>query len=75
MKSDLYDVEVIYQTRTPVGGVCVREAEDGPDIWLPASQVQIAPGDADLFSRGAPRRGGLAILTAPEWLLREKGLI
>ena len=38
-RSDLADIQVIYQTRTE-RAVCIRETEDGPDVWLPMSADQ-----------------------------------
>ena len=72
MRSDLHDLPVIYQHRTD-RAVCVRETEDGPDIWIPLSQCEIAPREADLL--GGLARGRVAILTAPERVLMERGLI
>ncbi|MGP9790719.1 hypothetical protein [Roseinatronobacter sp. NSM] len=68
MKSDLHDVSVIFQHQTE-RAVCVRDVEDGSDIWIPLSQCQIDAPDGNL------RRGGVATLTASENLLTEKGLI
>lgn len=69
MKSDLIDMTVIFQTTTE-RAVCVREVEDGPDMWFPLSAVEIeAEGGGDL------RRGCVAVLTGPERLLTEKGLL
>jgi len=68
MRSDIYDLEVIYQHQTE-RAVCVREIEDGPDIWIPLSLCEIAAKTGDL------RRGCIAILTAQEGVLQEKGLI
>ena len=65
MKSDLHDVEVIYQAATE-RAVCVRADEDGEDVWLPLSQCEVS---------GATRRGGVVTLTASERLLTEKGLV
>lgn len=65
MKSDLRDIEVIYQTETD-RAVCVRHIEDGDDVWLPKSQCEID---------GEPVRGSIVTLTAGERLLTEKGLI
>ncbi|MBC7282625.1 hypothetical protein [Hoeflea sp.] len=72
MRSDLHDITVIYQHRTGLA-VCVRETEGGPDIWIPLSQCEIAPREGDMF--GALARGRAAVLTAPERVLNEKGLI
>lgn len=69
MRSDLHDLAVIFQHRTPAA-VCVRETEDSADAWFPLSAVEIEAQDG-----GHLRRGCVAILTAPERLLTEKGLI
>lgn len=71
MRSDLHDIEVIYQHRTE-RAVCVRETEDGPDIWIPLSLCEIEPKVGDLF--GGLSRGRPAILTASERVLIERGL-
>ena len=68
MRSDLHDIDVIYQTDTEKA-VCVREVEDGPDIWIPKSRCEIEG------KSGALRRGAVAVLTADEAILSEKGLI
>lgn len=68
-RSNLIDIQVIYQTRTD-RAVCVRETEGSPDVWLPWSEVEIyRDGKADPF------RGEVVTLTGSEWLLIEKGLI
>ena len=69
MRSDLHDIEVQYQHRTE-RAVCVRPYEGAADVWLPLSDVEIAPR-----AGGPLRRGHVAVLTAPENLLTEKGLI
>lgn len=68
-RSDLIDLTVIYQTRTEKA-VCVREVEDGPDMWFPLSAVEIEGVDGGDLRRGEP-----AVLTGPEKLLTEKGLL
>ena len=65
MKSDLHDIEVIYQTETE-RAVCVRETEDGDDVWIPKSLCEVD---------GETRRGGIVTLTAGERILQERGLI
>ncbi len=66
MKSDLIDIDVIYQHETE-RAVCVREDETSKDdVWLPKSQCEID---------GDRRRGGTITLTAPERTLLDKGLI
>lgn len=64
------EIEVIYQTETPIA-VCVRAEEDSPDIWLPASQVEVEPTVPSL----PLERGSIVTVTAPEWLLEDRGLI
>ena len=68
MRSDIYDLEVIYQHQTE-RAVCIREIEDGPDVWIPLSLCEIATKTGDLH------RGCVTILTAQEGILQEKGLI
>ena len=69
MRSDIEEVDVTFQTMTD-RAVCVRGDEDGEDIWLPLSQVEIEQQQG-----GALRRGCVAILSGPEWLLTDKGLL
>ena len=40
MKSDLHDMEVIYQHRTEKA-VCVRQYEGADDVWIPLSACEI----------------------------------
>lgn len=68
MRSDLVDLTVIFQHQTD-RAVCIRETEDGKDVWIPLSQCEIEAKDGDLA------RGCVAVLTAPERVLTEKGLI
>ena len=69
MRSDLHDMDVIFQHRTPAA-VCVRETEKSEDVWIPLSLVEIEPKTGDTL-----RRGCVATLTAPQNILKEKGLI
>lgn len=65
MKSDLHDVEVVYQHETPQA-VCVRAHETAKDVWIPKSMCEVA---------GGQRRGGVVTLTASTHILIEKGLL
>ena len=67
MRSDLHDVQVIFQTTTAKGGLCVRADEGGADVWLRLRDCQIEPAE--------PRRGQVVTLTAPEGVLIDKGLV
>ena len=68
-RPQVHDLEVIFQHATE-RAVCVRAAEDTEDVWLPLSLVEIEPRDG-----GALLRGCVAVLTAPERVLTEKGLL
>lgn len=69
MKSDLVDIDVIFQTQTELA-VCVRTDEKSKkDIWLPKSACEFEG------SVKPARRGDVVELTASEKLLTEKGLI
>ncbi|MFG6599349.1 MULTISPECIES: hypothetical protein [unclassified Sulfitobacter] len=65
MKSNLQDIEVIFQHATE-RAVCVRADEDSDDTWIPLSQCEI---DGDRV------RGGIITLTAPQSILEERGLV
>lgn len=65
MKSDLTDIEVIFQHATE-RAVCVRSDEDGDDVWIPLSVCEV---------EGDKRRGQVVTLTASERLLSERGLV
>lgn len=73
-RTTLHTVAAIYQTRTE-RAVCVRQVEDGPDIWLPRSEATIADGIGSMFAGIPPARGEVVAVTAPEWLLTEKGML
>ena len=66
MKSTIFDIEVQFQHQTD-DAVCVRETEDGEDIWLPKSRCEIYPQ--------TPVRGQYVTLTSDEATLMEKGLV
>jgi hypothetical protein len=65
MRSDLHDIEVIFQTSSE-RAFCVRSEEDGDDVWLPKSGCEI---------EGPLERGAIVTLTAGARLLTDKGLI
>lgn len=67
MPKQVVMLEVIFQTITKNGGLCVKAEEGGKDIWLPASMVDIYPPN--------PAHGAVVTLTGPEKLLIEKGLL
>ena len=61
------ELEFIYQTQTD-RAVCVREDEDGEDVWLPLSQVS-------LDELTEPDRGDAITIVGPQWLFEAKGLL
>lgn len=66
MKSDLQDIDVIYQTETEKA-FCVRADEASKkDVWVPKSQCEV---------EGNRIRGGKVTLTASEQTLIDKGLV
>lgn len=69
MKSNLQDIEVIFQTQTDKA-VCVRTDEASKvDVWIAKSQCVFDGANVP------PRRGDVVILTAPQPVLEEKGLV
>lgn len=66
MKSNITDIEVQFQHQTDAA-VCIRETEDGDDIWIPKSRCEIDPAQ--------PVRGQFVTLTSDEGTLQEKGLV
>ena len=65
MKSDLVDLDVEILGETNMA-ICIRDDEDGGKIWLPKSQIEIKRNIND-------RK--MAVVTLPEWLAIEKGLV
>lgn len=66
MKSDLEDITVVLH-HTTERAVLVSENGDRDDaVWLPLSQIEVRP---------VSNASGCVEITAPEWLLKDKGLI
>jgi hypothetical protein len=66
MKSNLLDISVQFQHQTE-NAVCIREIENGPDIWIPKSRCEIL--------QTKPMRGHYVLLTTDENTAIEKGLV
>lgn len=66
----LHEVEVIYKKTTPTT-LCVLTDEDAVEVWIARRDCQLRPRDPD---RGLVK-GEVAILTAYENVLIEKGLV
>jgi len=67
-RSDLHDIEVHLRRETErAWGIANPNSGKSTDIiWLPKSQCEVELGEAP---------GKMSTLTAPEWLLKERGLI
>jgi hypothetical protein len=65
-RSDLRDIEVFLRRETQRAFGIANPNGSADLIWLPKSQCEIEPKEGP----GKPD-----ILTAPEWLLKERGLI
>lgn len=65
-RSDLHDIEVFVRRETEKAWGIANPGKPGDLIWIPKSQCEIEQGEG-------PSKA--AILTAPEWLLKERGLI
>lgn len=68
MEGEHYDVDVVFQTSTPMA-ICVRGDDEGRDVWLPRSLIRTRPKVNDML------RGDLVTVSAPEWLLEREGLV
>lgn len=69
MKSDLIDLTLFVCRDVPSDrAILVAEDndEDAKKVWLPRSQIEIE------YEEGHPN---VAIVTLPEWLAKDKGLI
>lgn len=64
MKSDLVDitVQLLHETDR---AVLVTDSTPENGVWLPLSQIEIEPADT----------GGLHVVTLPEWLAMDRGLV
>lgn len=63
MKSDLVDLTMILHHQTP-SAILVSDTEDGEKVWLPKSRIELE----DVSGR-------IVVVTMPERLALEKGLI
>jgi hypothetical protein len=64
MKSDLADVEVCLHMITEKAYRVSLDGDTGKSVWVPKSQCELEQIGTTSFN-----------LTAPQWLLKEKGLI
>jgi len=64
MKSDLTDIEVVIHHQTEKAVLVSLDGEKDGAVWLPLSQIEIEK-----------KQRSIAIVTIPEHLANEKGLI
>lgn len=69
MKSNIHDIDVLFVWETDKA-YGVKETEDSDTVFVPKSQCELTPKVGPELVRGR-----LAVLTAEEWILSEKGLI
>lgn len=65
--NDLVNISVILAHKTPKAILVKKDEDDKNGIWLPLSRVEYDPSDA--------RAGTIILLTLPEWLALNEGLI
>lgn len=64
MKSDIIEITVHLLHETD-RAVLVTDSTPENGVWLPLSQIEIMPADT----------GRLHVVTLPEWLAMERGLV
>lgn len=64
MKSNLIDVEVSELRRSERAVLVTEDGDTENAVWLPLALVELSP-----------IKPGICMLTLPEWLALEKGLI
>lgn len=65
-KSNLEDVEVFVHAMTERAVLVSTDEDEDNAVWLPKSQIEV---DEDAIA------GKTTTITAPEWLLQDRGLI
>jgi hypothetical protein len=70
MKSDLIDVTIQMHIETEKAVLVSDDGDKDKAVWIPKSQCEIS------FHPSMRERGkGIATITLPQWLARDKGLI
>lgn len=65
MKSDLIDLTMQLHAETAFAVLVSDDGENDNAVWLPKSQIEIDMAEDR----------GIATVTLPEWLAKDKGLI
>ncbi len=67
--SDLTDLLLHQHAETKLAILVSDDGNEKSAVWLPKSQIEIAPNPAAGGSKA------IVLVTAPEWLLTSKGLL
>lgn len=67
--SDLVDLTLQKHAETKLAILVSDDGNEKRAVWLPLSQIEVAP----LAGTGAAK--GLVLVTLPEWLATDKGLV
>jgi hypothetical protein len=68
MRSDLVDLLLFEHHRTAAAVLVSDTGEQKDAVWLPLSQIEIKPAPSH-------SGGSEVIVTVPEWLATERGLV
>lgn len=66
--SNLIEGDYWYITETEIAIKVSSDEEEDDAVWLPKSEIEFPAGDS-------PNGAGVIEISAPEWLLTEKGLL
>jgi len=70
VKSDLVDVVVQMHAETPRAVLVSDDGDKDKAVWVPLSQCEVS------YHHSMKERGkGIATLTMPEWLAKDRGLV
>jgi len=64
-KSDIIDIFMRVKHRTEKAVLVTDEKDEGDEVWLPLSQIEIEMDDDPKY----------ATISLPEWLALDKGLV
>lgn len=67
-RSDLIDLPLKKHAETKLAILVSDDGEEKNAVWIPLSQIEVAP----MPGTGAAK--SMVLVTAPQWLLEQKGL-
>ena len=71
-RSDLIDLTMRKHAETKHAVLVSDDGVEKNAVWLPLSQIEVAPV---LGTTGATAASGTILITLPEWLAIDKGLV